>query len=136
MITREPPTPQPALQIRTVDLLRQESIAEAPPETPPMPALPFLPQRLKPSHLKMFNFGSRFLPHSTVPIRCLLPILSDRLILIGHDEGLSVLDLYPQHWDNAGHIVQRGPDEAQARTIWTGEGYVSSFMLLSEPHPR
>uniref|UniRef100_D8PQG7 Uncharacterized protein n=1 Tax=Schizophyllum commune (strain H4-8 / FGSC 9210) TaxID=578458 RepID=D8PQG7_SCHCM len=132
MITREPPTPQPALQIRTVDLLRQESIAEAPPETPPMPALPFLPQRLKPSHLKMFNFGSRFLPHSTVPIRCLLPILSDRLILIGHDEGLSVLDLYPQHWDNAGHIVQRGPDEAQARTIWTGEGVFQMTVLEAE----
>ncbi|KAI4528152.1 hypothetical protein GGG16DRAFT_56481 [Schizophyllum commune] len=132
MITREPPTPQPALQIRTVDLLRQESIVEAPPETPPMPALPFLPQRLKPSHLKMFNFGSRFLPHSTVPIRCLLPILSDRLILIGHDEGLSVLDLYPQHWDNAGHIVQRGPDEAQARTIWTGEGVFQMTVLEAE----
>ncbi|KAL1743110.1 hypothetical protein HDZ31DRAFT_41681 [Schizophyllum fasciatum] len=132
MIVREPPTPQPTLQIRTVDLTRQESLAEAPPQTPQMPVLPFLPQRLKPTHLKMFNFGSRFLPHSTAPIRCLLPILSDRLILIGHDEGLSVLDMYPQSWDSAGHIVQRGPDEAQARTIWTGEGVFQMTVLEAE----
>ncbi|TRM67838.1 hypothetical protein BD626DRAFT_479986 [Schizophyllum amplum] len=132
MIVHEPPTPQPTLQIRTMNLVQQESEAEAPPDTPPLPALPFLPQRLKPTHLKMFNFGSRFLPHSTTPIRCLLPILSDRLILIGHDEGLSVLDIYHQTWDSAGHVVQHGPDEAQARAIWLGEGVFQMTVLEAE----
>jgi len=69
----------------------------------------------------MFQFGSRFLPHTTSPIRCLLPLLSDKLLLIGHDEGLSVLDMFPQEWTETGGIAIKGPDEAQARLIWRGE---------------
>jgi hypothetical protein len=58
------------------------------------------------------------------PIRCLLPLLSDRLLLIGHDDGLSVLNMLPQEWAETGGLVQKGPDEAKARLIWEGEGLV------------
>lgn len=44
----------------------------------------------------------------------------DRLLLIGHDEGLSVLDMFPQEWTESG-LSFKGPDEAQARSIWQGE---------------
>jgi hypothetical protein len=67
------------------------------------------------------QFGSRFLPHAENRIHCLLPLMSDRLLLIGHDEGLSVLDMFPQEWTETGHIVTKGADEAQARLMWKGE---------------
>lgn len=86
-----------------------------------MPPLPFVSKRIAPTHLKVNHFGSRFLPHSTTPIRCMLPLLANRLLLMGTDEGLSVLDMYPQEWTEDGHVHVRGPDEAQARVIWTGE---------------
>jgi hypothetical protein len=47
--------------------------------------------------------------------------MSDRLLLIGHDEGLSVLDMFPQEWTETGDIVTKGADEAQARLMWKGE---------------
>lgn len=90
--------------------------------TSPQP-LPFVSQRIAPSHLKLNHFGSRFLPHATTQIRCILPLNSEQLLLIGHDEGLSVLDLFPREWTDTGGIDVRNPDEAQARVIWEGEGY-------------
>ncbi|KDQ29618.1 hypothetical protein PLEOSDRAFT_1038182, partial [Pleurotus ostreatus PC15] len=78
------------------------------------------------------NFGSRFLPHATAPIRCLLPLPSERLVLIGHDEGLSVLDMFPQEWNELGGITVKGPDEAQSREIWRGEGVYQMSMLEVE----
>lgn len=89
--------------------------------SPPLPPLPSPSQRLGATHVKMHQFGSRFLPHTTSQIRCLLPLMSDRLLLIGHDEGLSVLDMYPQHDTDSG-IVLKGPDEAHAKPVWQGEG--------------
>ncbi len=52
------------------------------------------------------------------------PILSGKLLLVGHDEGLSVLDMYPQEWSetDAG-ITIKGPEEAVSRAIWLGEGF-------------
>lgn len=45
-------------------------------------------------------------------------------MLIGHDEGLSVLDMFPQEWSESGAgITIKGPDEARARLIWRGERY-------------
>jgi len=44
-------------------------------------------------------------------------------LLIGHNEGLSVLDMFPQEWSETGGINVKTPDEAQARPIWEGEGY-------------
>jgi hypothetical protein len=51
----------------------------------------------------------------------LLPLLGDRLLLIGHDDGLSVLNMFPQEWTDAG-LQTRGPGEAEAHPVWTGEG--------------
>lgn len=89
--------------------------------SPPLPPLPPVSQKLGATHLKLHQFGSRFLPHTKSPIHCLLPILSDRLLLIGHDDGLSVLDMYPQECSESGDITLKGPDEAQARLVWQGE---------------
>lgn len=47
--------------------------------------------------------------------------MNDRLLLIGHDEGLSVLDMFPQEWTETGNITTKGPDEANARLMWEGE---------------
>jgi hypothetical protein len=78
-------------------------------------------EHIAPSHLKLNHFGSRFIPHSTAPIRCVLPLPSEEILLIGHDDGLSVLNMYPQEWNEHG-LVTKGPADAQARVIWEGEG--------------
>jgi len=49
-----------------------------------------------------------------------LPLLADRLILIGHDDGLSVLNMFPKEWTDDG-LSDSGPAGAQARVIWEGE---------------
>ena len=72
----------------------------------------------------LHNFGSRFLPHTTSQIRTVLPLMGDRYLLIGHDEGLSVLDMVP-----SGNPETSGPADAEVRAIWEGEGYV--FTMLS-----
>ena len=79
---------------------------------------PILPtsEAILPSHLRLYNFGSRFLPHTTWPINALLPLMGDRLILIGHDNGLSVIDMFP-----SGDPETSGPGEAVVRPIWEGE---------------
>jgi hypothetical protein len=77
--------------------------------------------QLFPSRLRVNQFGSRFLPHAESRIRCLLPLLNDKLLLIGHDEGLSVLDMFPQEWTETGNITTKGPDEANSRLMWEGE---------------
>ena len=130
-VVEEPPTPTPTnhlplhLRIHT-DLPSlpppQYDEAQALSDTPPA----FVGQQLLPSQLQLNQFGSRFLPHATSPIRCVLPLLNDRLVLVGHDEGLSVLDLFPQEWTDAGTLHCKGPDEAVARLMWRGEAYVSS----------
>ncbi|TFK72029.1 hypothetical protein BDN72DRAFT_887404 [Pluteus cervinus] len=91
--------------------------------SPPLPPLPLVSQRLAPSHLKLNHFGSRFLPHTTSRIRCLLPLASDSLLLIGHDGGLSVLNMFPRETteDGVGVPMFKGPDEAQIKQIWVGE---------------
>ena len=82
---------------------------------------PLVPQTLSPTSLCLNHFGSRFLPHTTSPIRTLLPLLGEQLLLIGHDDGLSVLNMFPQEWGEDG-LVSKGPADAQAHTMWTGEG--------------
>jgi hypothetical protein len=84
------------------------------------PSQPVVGESLRPAHLALHQLGSRFLPHTTSPIRALLPLLGDRLLLIGHDDGLSVLNMFPQEWTEAG-LQTRGPAEASAHPIWTGE---------------
>ncbi|KAF8638526.1 hypothetical protein AX17_002069 [Amanita inopinata Kibby_2008] len=100
--------------------------------TPNSQPLPFVSQRLSPTHLRLCQFGSRFLPHATSPIRCLLPLLSDRYLLIGHDEGLSVLDMFPRERTESGDVIQKGPHEATSRQIWTGESVHQMSVLEME----
>ena len=83
--------------------------------------LTFVSQVIEPTHLKINHFGSRFLPHTTSQIRSVLPLLGNTMLLIGHDNGLSVLDMFPQEWTEGGETVAKGPDEAQCREIWRGE---------------
>jgi hypothetical protein len=83
--------------------------------------LPFVSQVIEPTHLKINHFGSRFLPHTTSQIRSVLPLLGNTMLLIGHDNGLSVLDMFPQEGTDGGKIVIKRPDEAQCREIWRGE---------------
>ncbi|KAF5393039.1 hypothetical protein D9757_001129 [Collybiopsis confluens] len=135
-ITNEPPTPSAmALHIET-DNLRNFHLSERsrPKSSPPLPPLPSVSRKLAPTHLRMHNFGSRFLPHATTPIRCLLPILEGRLLLVGHDEGLSVLDMYPSSDDT--RVSVKGPEEAQSRAIWTGEGVFQMSLLEMETDAR
>lgn len=89
--------------------------------TYPPPPQTLIPEPLEPSHLKLYNFGSRFLPHTTSPIRCLLPLNNHHLLLIGHDDGLSVLDMFPSDW-NEDNETEKGPSDAEAKVIWEGEG--------------
>lgn len=109
--------------MQTSALTLQENTESEPFRSALSPPLPFVSQRIEPSHLKLNHFGSRFLPHATTQIRCILSLNSERLLLIGHDEGLSVLDLFPKEWSEAGGIDIKNPDEAQTRLIWEGEGY-------------
>ncbi|KIK53283.1 hypothetical protein GYMLUDRAFT_179163 [Collybiopsis luxurians FD-317 M1] len=135
-IVNEPPTPSAmSLHIQTNDLQNLHiSRASQPSLSPPLPPLPSVSLKLVPTHLRMHNFGSRFLPHTTTPIRCVLPILEGKLLLIGHDEGLSVLDMYPRS-EGAG-ISVKGPEEAQSRPIWTGEGVFQMSVLEMEHDAR
>ncbi|KAH9855078.1 hypothetical protein C2E23DRAFT_901961 [Lenzites betulinus] len=97
---------------------------------PPPPAA-LIPEPLAPSRLKLYNFGSRFLPHTTSPIRCLLPLGNHHILLIGHDHGLSVLDMFPSDWSDDDE-TQKGPSDAEAKLIWEGEGVHQMTILESE----
>ncbi|KAH9943197.1 uncharacterized protein BXZ73DRAFT_40085 [Epithele typhae] len=99
----------------------------------PEPPASLIPESIPPSRLKLYNFGSRFLPHSTSPIRCLLPITNHHLLLIGHDDGLSVLDMFPRS-DSPDDFDgdDKGPMDAEARVIWEGEGVHQMTILESE----
>ncbi|KAA1466563.1 hypothetical protein DENSPDRAFT_831416 [Dentipellis sp. KUC8613] len=92
-----------------------------PEEYPSAESQPLVGQPLSPTHISLHQFGSRFLPHTTYPIRTLLPLLGDKLLLIGHDNGLSVLNMFPQEWTDTG-LRNKGPAEAEAHPIWEGEG--------------
>ena len=49
--------------------------------------------------------------------------MGDRMLLIGHDEGLSVLNFFPREYSESGELTTKGPDEAESRLIWRGEWY-------------
>ena len=89
---------------------------------PPPPAS-LIPESIEPSHLKLYNFGSRFLPHTTSPIRCLLPLNNHHLLLIGHDNGLSALNMFPKDSESVeDEELEKGPADAEVKLIWEGEG--------------
>ncbi|KAI0322494.1 hypothetical protein OF83DRAFT_1161187 [Amylostereum chailletii] len=122
----------PRLSVQTLlKDLPEPPVEPFPEEYSSVDSHPLVAQRLSPTHLCLNQFGSRFLPHATAPIRTLLPLLGDQLLLIGHDEGLSVLNLFPQDWGEEG-LVSRGPADAQAHPIWTGEGVFQLSILEVE----
>ncbi|KAG2042096.1 hypothetical protein BDR03DRAFT_854684 [Suillus americanus] len=102
------------------------------------PSLHIPEEHLFPTHLSIYHFGSRFLPHSTAPIRCILPLQHDRLLLVGTDVGLSVLNMFPAKWadetspDGVTGLIQQGPADAQARVMWTGEAVYQLSLLEYE----
>ena len=114
-----PSTPHQSLHVQT-DFDGSATIPAGPCSS--VSSLMPVSQWLEPTHLQVSQFGSRFLPPTMAPIRCLLPLISDRLLLIGHDDGLSVLNMFPHDVTEEGEAVLKGPDEAQARHIWEGEG--------------
>ena len=75
-------------------------------------------QSLEPCQLALQNFGSRFLPHSKEPITAALPLMGDRYLLIGHEEGLDVLDMMPDD------SYEGNPRDARTRAVWRGERQV------------
>ncbi|OCH94266.1 hypothetical protein OBBRIDRAFT_747898 [Obba rivulosa] len=123
--------PTTTLRVETDFSESQFKPLPSPPFQPPEEPAALIPEQLSPSHLHLYNFGSRFLPHSIAPIRCLLPLLNDHLLLIGHDDGLSVLDMFPREWNEEG-LVQTGPADAVARPIWQGEGVYQMSILEVE----
>jgi hypothetical protein len=109
------------LHIQTNSLTINNSPPHSLDDRPTFTALSFATQIVSPTHLRINHFGSRFLPHTTSQIRCILPLLANRIILVGHDDGLSVLDMLPQEWTDQGEALVKGPNEAVCRPIWRGE---------------
>lgn len=117
----------------TEDIIEQtEGLQISDPGPQPLPPLPIIiPQvlatRISPAHLSIHEFGSRFIPHSSLPITMLLPILSDRYLLIGNSDGLGMLDVIPENEPlsadaNVGYV--HALEAAKRRDVWLGEGCV------------
>lgn len=123
----EPPSPLPPLS-RTQTVL--SNLYDEYPEQDADPSLPpTTVQSLPPSHLELHTFGSRFLPHAEQPILSLLPICNDSMLLIGHANGLSVLDTEPESTSS-----ELGATEPRCRDIWQGQGWdISSCRVSMTP---
>ncbi|TEB30024.1 hypothetical protein FA13DRAFT_1792510 [Coprinellus micaceus] len=124
--------PENSLHIQTSNLSINDFGGNSPRASLSDIPLPFVSQAIQPTHLKINHFGSRFLPHATSQIRCILPLLSHRLLLVGHDEGLSVMDMFPQDWTGNGDISVKQPNEAQSYLVWRGESVFQMTILELE----
>jgi hypothetical protein len=81
--------------------------------------------RLGLSHLSVHEFGSRFVPHSILPIQTLLPLPSTQYLLIGDNEGLAMLDVIPEDGPisaEANVAYVHALEAAKRRDLWLGEG--------------
>jgi hypothetical protein len=86
--------------------------------------IPMVPLATDPTWLLIHRFG----PLATSQIRCMLPVLGGRMLLIGHDDGLSVLDLFPRLTTDDENFTN-GPSSlkrSEYRAIWRGETYVTT----------
>ncbi|KAG9089659.1 hypothetical protein FS749_001154, partial [Ceratobasidium sp. UAMH 11750] len=84
--------------------------------------------------LSVAHFGSRFIPHSHVPIETLLPLgLDDRFVLLGTQRGLTVLDILPSlHGAQPVAGTARALEEAKPHDVWTGEGVWQLALLETQ----
>lgn len=135
-VAQETPPPaaelEPSYQANTIQPQPPPNLGDAPAYTPARnpsvisvartfastnsPTAPLaVGQSLEPCQLALQNFGSRFLPHSKTPITAALPLMGDRYLLIGHEEGLDVLDMMPED------SYEGNPRDARTRAVWRGE---------------
>lgn len=91
----DPTTPSASASIPTAPKRQSTRLAIPPPEYAQPEPSGSQGQCVDPSRLTLHHFGSRFLPHSTDKILCLLPILLGQYLLVGSTAGLSVIDVYP-----------------------------------------
>lgn len=56
----------------------------------------------------------------------MLPVLGDTILLVGHDDGLSVLNMFPKEWSDEG-LTERGPNDAVVHHVLSGERSVYSI---------
>ena len=88
--------------------------------------IPTIPLATDPTwkHLLIRHFG----PLMTSQIRCILPVLGGRMLLIGHDDGLSVLGLLPRLTTDDENSTNgpTGLKQSEYRAIWRGETYVTT----------
>ncbi|KAG8746407.1 hypothetical protein FRC10_005118 [Ceratobasidium sp. 414] len=84
--------------------------------------------------LSVAHFGSRFIPHSHIPIETLLPLgLDDRFVLLGTQRGLTVLDILPSlHGAQPVAGTARALEEAKPHDVWTGEGVWQLALLETQ----
>ncbi|KAG8802115.1 hypothetical protein FRB91_010667 [Serendipita sp. 411] len=80
-------------------------------------------QRIGDTRLSIYEFGSRFIPHSASPIRSLISLLDDRYLLLGGPDGLGFLDVFPENQLMAADSdsIVHPLEGAKRRDIWTGE---------------
>ncbi|KAF8314699.1 hypothetical protein DL93DRAFT_2198497 [Clavulina sp. PMI_390] len=97
-------------------------------------------ERIPQSHVSIHHFGSRFIPHADCQIHAVLPVMADRYLLLGTDDGLAVLDLLPSlHGGATGHNAGRGHlmnlGDAKPRKLWVGESiYQLSLLEVAKPN--
>ena len=88
--------------------------------------IPTIPLATDPTwkHLLIRHFG----PLATSQIRCILPVLGGRMLLIGHDDGLSVLDLFARLTTDDENFTNgpTGLKQMEYRAIWRGETCVTT----------
>lgn len=91
----------------------------------PLPPPQVSSVRLGLTHLSVHEFGSRFVPHSILPIHALLPLPSTHYLLIADSEGLAMLDIIPEDGPISAeaHIAYvHALEAAKRRDLWFGEG--------------
>lgn len=86
-------------------------------------------QPLHPTSLAVYQFGSRFIPHSSTRITCLVPLVDERYLLLGSTEGMGVLDIFPEKdvQSTEDPLMLHPLEGAKRRHLWTGEAFVISF---------
>ena len=89
--------------------------------------IPTVPLARDPTWLLTHHFG----PLATSQIRCMLPVLGGRMLLIGHDDGLSMLDLFPRLTRDDEKFTNgpSGLKRSEYLAIWRGETYVTKLSV-------